>query len=243
MAGLVREPLFDWEMIRMVVFDVDGTLYRQRSLRLRMARSLLWHTLKRRDSRTVSVLKAYRSIREKMADSEVHDFGPALLTETAQRTGCDPATVNLVVRVWINERPLRYLPNCVYPGVAALFDAVRQSGRLLGVWSDYPAREKLAAMGLAADHVVSADDSEIGILKPHPRGLLRLAALGGVSPTETVLIGDRAERDGMAAQRAGAKALLRSTLPIAGWRCFSRYDDVVFAPLLDHLRSPEDSAS
>lgn len=34
----------DWDRLHLVVFDVDGTLYRQRPLRLRMARDLLFHT-------------------------------------------------------------------------------------------------------------------------------------------------------------------------------------------------------
>ena len=35
----------DWKDIRLVVFDVDGTLYRQRPLRLRMARDLVLHAV------------------------------------------------------------------------------------------------------------------------------------------------------------------------------------------------------
>ena len=35
----------DWDTIRLVVFDIDGTLYRQRPLRLRMARDILAYTL------------------------------------------------------------------------------------------------------------------------------------------------------------------------------------------------------
>jgi putative hydrolase of the HAD superfamily len=223
---------FGWENIRLVAFDVDGTLYRQRSVRFYMARTLLWHCLRHRDSRTITILRCYRTIREKMALAEVDDFESALLAETAERAGCDVAIVGATVQIWVNERPLVYLHGSVYPGVAALFDAVRRSGRVVGVLSDYPANAKLQAMGLAADHVVFAGDPEVRILKPHPRGLLRLAAAAGVSPSETVLIGDRAERDGFAAQRAGAKALLRSTRLIKGWHCFRRYDDAIFGPLL-----------
>jgi putative hydrolase of the HAD superfamily len=57
-------------------------------------------------------------------------------------------------------------------------------------------------------------------------------ALAGVEPEQTVLIGDRAERDGMAARRAGAHALIRSDKPLPGWITFRRFDDPVFAPML-----------
>ena len=35
----------DWDCIDLVVFDVDGTLYDQRALRIRMAWELCLHTL------------------------------------------------------------------------------------------------------------------------------------------------------------------------------------------------------
>ena len=54
----------------------------------------------------------------------------------------------------------------------------------------------------------------------------------GVAPTATLLIGDRADRDGVAAREAGARVLIRSTRPIEGWRTFDRFDAPVFAPML-----------
>ena len=56
----------DWDRVHLVVFDVDGTLYRQRPLRLRMARDLLLHTLLKRDPNVIAVLSRYRRIRERL---------------------------------------------------------------------------------------------------------------------------------------------------------------------------------
>ena len=39
----------DWRDIRLVAFDVDGTLYSQRPLRLRMARDMVLHSVTKRD--------------------------------------------------------------------------------------------------------------------------------------------------------------------------------------------------
>mgnify|MGYP001134218991 CR=1 FL=1 len=50
----------DWDNVHLVVFDVDGTLYRQRPLRLRMSRDILLHTLLKRDLNVVAVLAKYR---------------------------------------------------------------------------------------------------------------------------------------------------------------------------------------
>jgi len=108
-----------------------------------------------------------------------------------------------------------------------------RAAKLIGVVSDYPASAKLAAMGLAADHVVWAGESDVGILKPHPRGLQRLMTRAGVSASETVLVGDRVERDGAAARRAGSRCLIRSRKPRQGWETFAAYDDSPFAAILD----------
>jgi len=51
-------------------------------------------------------------------------------------------------------------------------------------------------------------------------------------PQNTVLIGDRVDRDGLAAARAGARCLIRSSAPRKGWTTFARYDSPIFAPVL-----------
>ncbi len=220
---------FDWAPIRFVVFDVDGTLYRQRPLRLRLAAALVGHALRTRSLRDLSVVRHYRTLREELGDRELPDFEEHLAREVGSRLGLEPATVREIVMEWIDTRPLATLASCRYPGVEAVFDRVRASGRKIGVLSDYPARDKLAALGLRADHVVGA--REVGVMKPHPRGLERIMELAGESPATTVLIGDRADRDGEAARRAGVRCLLRSSKPVEGWRSFAAYDDPVFQGL------------
>lgn len=222
----MTEGGIDWPRIRLVAFDVDGTLYAQRPLRLRMAARLIWHSLSRADSRTFAVLRAYRAHRERLGEAETERFEEVLVAEVARRRRVPEPEVRRIVSEWIDQRPLALLGRCRYDGIDTLFDRIRRSGRAIGVLSDYPARDKLEAMGLAADHIVNA--GEAGFLKPHPRGLETLMRLAGTTPEETLLIGDRAERDGAAAKRAGVACLLRSDRPIPGWRSFSRFDDPVF---------------
>ncbi|WP_375401900.1 HAD family hydrolase [uncultured Sphingomonas sp.] len=219
----------DWSRITLVVFDIDGTLYAQRPLRMRMAASLARHSIRTRSMLELAVLRSYRTLRERYGDQETEDFGPVLIDSVARRHGCDPTRVAAIVEEWINVRPLEFLARHRYPELDRLFGRIRASGRAIGVLSDYPAQAKMDALGLRADHVVTADD--VGMLKPHPRGLERVMELAGVSAERTVLIGDRAERDGEAARRAGAASLLRSTRPIAGALTFARYDDPIFVGL------------
>jgi hypothetical protein len=50
--------------------------------------------------------------------------------------------------------------------------------------------------------------------RPHAGGLQSLMAAASAAPQETVFIGDRADRDGGAGQRAGVRILIRSPKPI-----------------------------
>jgi FMN phosphatase YigB (HAD superfamily) len=222
----------DWDNVRLVVFDVDGTLYRQHQLRVLMARDILLYTLFKRDINVIAVLANYRRIREQLGNEEIVDFERVLIAKTASATANSPDTVREIVSEWVERRPLPYLAACRYSGLPELFSGLRHKGKSIGILSDYPARDKLAALGLTADYVVFAGDENIGLLKPHPRGLEFLIAAAGVKADATVVIGDRADRDGIVARRAGARALIKSSKPIQDWQTFTRFDDAVFAPFL-----------
>lgn len=222
----------DWDGVRLVVFDVDGTLYRQTPLRLRMARDLALHALSRLDLRTLAVLRRFRRLREELGEARIEGFAERLIAETAADCGRTPDEVRAIVARWTDRHPLPYLLRSRYAGLPELFAGLRRHGKAIGVLSDYPAAAKLAALELAADHVVTANDPDIGVLKPHPKGLATLIARATATPAETLMIGDRAERDGLVAQQVGARVLLRSTRPIAGWQTFARFDDSLFAPML-----------
>lgn len=217
----------DWAGIRLVAFDVDGTLYRQRSLRLKMARDMLLQTVTKWNFEPIRVVGVYRRIRERLADEEVSDFDHVLIAETAKATSCSPDRVAAIVSEWIDERPIPYLHGCLYAGVPQLFVGLRHCGKTIGILSDYPATTKLAAMGLTADFVIAACD--VGMLKPHPKGLQSLMSAAGVEAHETLLIGDRAERDGRAGLRAGVRTLIRSSRPVDGYQTFATFDDLLFA--------------
>jgi putative hydrolase of the HAD superfamily len=222
----------DWNAIRLVVFDVDGTLYDQRALRSRMLRDIAIATIASRSLTVPLVLRPYRKLREAISEAEVEDFEDILVERTAAASGVGAETVRGIVADWMETRPLAYLRACRYPHVDALFAALKGQGKIIGIYSDYPALAKLRVMGLPADHVVTARDPDIRILKPHPRGLECLMRAAKVSPAETVLVGDRLDRDGEAARRAGVTALIRSGKPLDGCLRFSNFADPVFAPLL-----------
>ena len=229
-----RRPLArsDWDDVRLVAFDVDGTLYSQFRLRRRMLRDLLGDAVSRRTPHVIKVLSVYRRIRERLAEEETGDFERTLIAATATVAERSTDEVRAIVDQWIEKRPLRYLAACSYPGVAELFSGLRRKGKIVGVLSDYPAQAKLAALGLNADLIVCAGDPGIGVLKPNPRGLAALMKAAGTDAQTTVMIGDRATRDGGAARRIGAWPLIRSRKPLADWQTFARFDDPIFRNFL-----------
>jgi putative hydrolase of the HAD superfamily len=222
----------DWDKIRLVVFDVDGTLYRQRPVRLKMMRDLLINSVLNCDFSTMAVLAKYRRIRERLGNEEVGDFERVLIAETAAVTGRPSHIVRAIVHEWMEKRPLPYLANHIYPGLRQVFTGLRRQGKLIGVLSDYPANAKLGVMGLCADLIVTAGDEGVGFLKPHPQGLVSLMAAAGATGASTMMIGDRPDRDGAVARRVGVQALIKSSKPIEGWRTFSSFHDELFAPFL-----------
>ncbi|MBB2701234.1 UNVERIFIED_ORG: putative hydrolase of the HAD superfamily [Rhizobium esperanzae] len=221
----------DWASIRFVVFDVDGTLYNQRRLRRRMAGELIADAVVRGSLTNLRVLRAYRSLREAVGEEEIDNFQASLMARIVARTGEPAERIEAIVSEWIGRRPLAHIASCRYDGLAELFVGLKRQNKAIGIYSDYPADEKLQRMNLSADYILTASDPGVGIQKPHPRGLHMLMQHAGVEPAQTVLIGDRAERDGLAARRAGVLPLIRSDEPREGWLTFSSYSDSVFAAL------------
>ena len=106
-----------WNAIELVVFDVDGTLYAQTPLRIRMVLALSLHTLASGSLETLKVLKHFRRVREDLGSREAQNFESALFEETSKITGTSPARIAEIVHEWIEVRPLAYLKACRYSGL------------------------------------------------------------------------------------------------------------------------------
>jgi phosphoglycolate phosphatase/putative hydrolase of the HAD superfamily len=220
----------DWRHVRLVVFDVDGTLYDQSKLRQRMMGALLVECLRRpRQLRSLRTIAEFRRQRERLATTEEAGIRELQYRFPADRLGMEVEEVRRIIEDWMLERPLAYLRDCRWPRVGELFEALRSAGVRVAVLSDYPASSKLAALGLQADLEVSAVDPEVDRLKPHPQGLLRTLEVAGVEPAAALMIGDRDDRDGEAARRAGVPYLIKTLRRHASVVQFRDYGDVLRA--------------
>lgn len=204
--------MIEWGRVDTVVFDVDGTLYDQRRLRLLMLRDMALACLARpRSTFFVRILSEFRRCREALAEEGGAGIAVRQYEVPARRLGISPVEIERTVEDWMFRRPLAHLARCRYRGVAELFDGLRRSGRTVAVFSDHAAGDKLVAMGLTADIVVSAVDPHIDRLKPDPAGLLHILDRTNTKPERCLMIGDRDERDGAAARGAGVPALIRGS--------------------------------
>ncbi|NHZ73079.1 MAG: HAD-IA family hydrolase [Nitrospirae bacterium] len=204
------EPI-DWSPIRLVVFDLDGTLYDQRCIRRRMLCELGLRCLRHPgDLETLRVIAEFRKTREHLADEGAENIGRSQFERPAANLGIGPDEVAAVVGDWIEERPLKHLLQCRFAGVDEVFERLRGSGRKIGVFSDYPVREKLQALNLTADFIAAGAEPAIDRLKPHPAGLEILMSRAGVTPAQCLMIGDREDRDGACARNAGVRYVIKA---------------------------------
>jgi phosphoglycolate phosphatase/putative hydrolase of the HAD superfamily len=195
--------------IKAVIFDVDGTLYDQRKLRQKisweMLKFLLAHPTGLID---LKILWDFRKAREKNASLIDGDIEERQFEWGAKASNESVEKVRQVVQNWMFTRPLCHLDVCCYPGVRELFSHLKGKGILTGVFSDYPAKDKLQALALEVDVIVSATDVEVGRLKPDPKGLIVAASKLNTPVNECLFIGDRDDKDGECARHTGMPYLI-----------------------------------
>jgi phosphoglycolate phosphatase/putative hydrolase of the HAD superfamily len=184
--------------------DLDGTLYAAPALKLAMAAELCLRGLPQ-----LGRIRAFRRAHEELREEQLECGGDPYrvqLERAARACGTAPAELEACVREWMIERPCRWLPYLRRRRLLAEIEAFRRAGGRTALVSDYPARRKLRALRAEACFEVVVANGEPGgptRLKPAPEGYLAAARALGVEPGACLVIGDRADADGLAAARAG----------------------------------------
>jgi putative hydrolase of the HAD superfamily len=197
-----------------LVFDVDGTLYRQGAVRRKMLQRLAARTLlhPREMLGVWRALAAYRSAQELMRSTcvDCSSIAEEQIRIACRSTGLSENLIACHVSEWMEKSPLNLLRSAMQDGLLDLLKTAKKKGLKLGVWSDYPPVAKLNAMGLDEyfDVVVAAQDIKVQRFKPDPRGLEVVMDRLGVAKEHTLYIGDRPEVDGHAAARAGVRCII-----------------------------------
>lgn len=212
----VRNPLHPADRVRAVLFDLDGTLYRQRPMRGLMAVELATLAVRHPLQAPVSwrVLSEFRKSQEALRGKETDRDGAIEQLElTARRTGLAVGQVETIVTEWMMERPLKHLPRCRANGLLPLLDFLSRRNIKMGVFSDYPPELKLQALGIGGRFsvVLCSTDPDVRMFKPHPRGFLVASSRWNLDPSEVLVVGDRPDADAAGAAAAGMPCVIIGT--------------------------------
>jgi len=187
--------------------DLDGTLYRHKPVQLAMAAELLlfgWGSIK--------TLRTFRHAHEELRAEAVTERALALspfqrqLELAASKLGRSASDVEVVVRRWMFERPLKWVARSKRQALLNALAQFRAGGGKTALVSDYPASGKLQALGATSLFDLVVSNGEPGgpsKLKPDPEGYLSAAKRLGIEPARCLVIGDRDDADGAAARAAG----------------------------------------
>ena len=185
---------------RLVILDLDGTLYDKKGLSRRMVLHAPWDMLK---------MLAERKTRAEMKGIwQGEGFAESYYQRMAQRMHCSEKKA----QAWYEKR---YMPlmvrmigkyQRVNDWVIPFVEECRSRGVKIVVLSDYThAKEKLEALGLDTQvYEWVGSTSELGGLKPAAELMQTLTERMGVAAASCLVIGDREDTDGEMARKAGA---------------------------------------
>jgi FMN phosphatase YigB (HAD superfamily) len=190
---------------RGIIFDLDGTLYLLRWMKLRMALLL---------PGSVGVLRKLMSARAVIRAGSYADresLLAAMFQELGRRAGISAERAE----AWYHERFMEAFVKLLGKSgrARAKLDGVltrlRAANIKLAVVSDFGrVEDRLRALRIAPDlfdNLVAMED--YGVLKPSPRPMLALAAKWGIDPREIVIVGDQSDLDSDCARAAGMEFL------------------------------------
>ena len=223
--------------LRAVLMDLDGTLYRQRPVRKRMAVELgllPLHSSPLNAMATWRRISCFRKVREELRalgrpEASLEDLQ---YSAPAHVLHCEPTAVRDTVDEWMTRRPLRHLGASARKDLGGFLEFLKERGISAGVFSDYPPQEKLEAMGFgdAFSLALCATDPEINAFKPHPRGFQYACSLWGFDPADVLYVGDRHDVDATGARAAGMPCVILGDPDLEG-------DPMTFATLTDLLHA------
>ena len=204
--ALKKNSIMDYKVY---LFDLDGTLYYQKPFRVKMLCTLMKHVFMHPSSiADMLLIKAYRTVRECWEQCEAEcSFDPNMgLDEkqyayVAKKKGTAPEWVKRAVELFMLEMPLRVLPPFRDEALYALIQKLREKKKTIVIYSDYPVKDKLACLGITADACYTSSDACINCMKPDPKGIRVILSALGCDCADAVMIGDRYEKDGLAAEQ------------------------------------------
>ena len=192
----------DWNRVRVVSWDIDGTLYDLHAFMSALKSDLIHRAFRLQWLSLVRDL--YRLIRFKSHMDRVRKMPPEYPVGTLEgREAIAETMADLYGRL---------LPEIgVLPGVVELLRRVQSTGRMQIVFSDYRKSTKLQALGVDDFFAFVYAGEDLGHLKPSPTAFRRIIEELRIQPDELLHIGDRMDTDGAAASEVGFQVAIIGT--------------------------------
>lgn len=184
--------------IKVIAFDIDGTLYPAYRLNIRIVKHFFLHAFEflhfgliRRQIRKTAPLPDLFEYQARLLAERLH-----VSPERAMRILDEMAYVGLE-KYFKDIKPFKHVPET--------FAKLKEAGYRLALLSDFPPEQKGDLWGLKpyCDKILSTE--KIGALKPskYPFGILAMEL--GVKPEEILYVGNSAKYDILGAKNAGMK--------------------------------------
>ncbi len=186
--------------IRVVSWDVDGTLYSLQRMRWQLLFLLVKEMTPSGGLGSIRELRVLRQFRMIMEEARTSDEARPAAVEPDHRK-----SLLELEHHWYGRAIERSGPR---PGVADVLAFLAARGLTQVVFSDYDSDYKLESLGLQDRFQSVYSGESLGFLKPSPRGLQLIAHDFEIPPGYLLHIGDRAETDGAAARAAECQSLI-----------------------------------
>ncbi|MCK5580574.1 MAG: HAD family hydrolase [Candidatus Omnitrophica bacterium] len=187
--------------IKCLCFDIDGTLYDLRVMRKTMFKKLILSLFSKNITfKEICILNCYRKTLEAFRNGvEITNKSLSQLhtSSVSEKMHCTSEMINQVVGKWMTDVPCDKIHNYVWPDMKNTLVKLKDKGYHLAVLSDYPAKEKVNAMGLDGifEAILSCQDLDSNGYKPNTNGFRKIAKHFDLNPCECIYIGDSYERD------------------------------------------------
>jgi putative hydrolase of the HAD superfamily len=194
-------------MIKVVCFDIDGTLYPKW-----VTNRKLFFTLFPSPSLALKYQKFRKEVRQKkslvLKDQSEQGFRRYQAKSIAKQTKQNPKEIEKRIESQFYHRWEKIFANLKgYADVSETLVELKNRGYKLAFLSDFPIGNKLKALKVdyLVDYAICSEQS--GYLKPHESPFLAICNKMNVTPQEVVYVGDSYFKDIMGAKKVGMKTL------------------------------------